>query len=118
MFWLTNRTQCKNWFQVERFPYNQCNDSTCYDVPSFSCSTYDCNNTLVLCSSDHIQSKYKPFFYCNNYHLIPGYQFCNKIPDCHDESEKIHDKPGFQCFGINSTSPCVLPQRNLYDGFA
>ena len=110
MFWLTNRTQCTM--------LGKCDNSTCYDVPSFSCFTNDCKNTLVLCSSDHIQSKYKPYFYCNNYILIPGYKFCNKIPDCHDQSDEIHYGPGFRCFGINSTFPCVLPQRNLYDGFA
>ena len=110
MFWLINRTQCT--------AFEGCDNSTCYDVPGFSCSSYDCNNTLVLCSSDHIQSKDKPIFYCNNYHLIPGYKFCNNINDCPDQSDEIHDGPGFRCLGNDSTSPCVLPQRNLYDGFA
>ena len=57
-------------------------------------------------------------YYCNNYELIPGYQFCNKMPDCDDQSDEIHYGVGFRCFGIDSTFPCVLPQRNLYDGFA
>ena len=98
--------------------FPSCDDSTCYKVPSLSCSNRfkNCSKTDVICTSycdDVASSDCKQSFQCSDGSLISTSQFCDGKIDCPDNSDEIKGQPGFKC--TSSLQACILPQINLHD---
>ena len=117
-------------FEVQRFSnVNECNVSTagsicnpetCYEVPSYNCTTLKCNTTQVICITRCFDAKTKEkftkAFQCADGSLALSSHFCDNEINCPDNSDEIRNQFGFKC--ARSRNACVLPQRNLYDSVA
>ncbi|CAK8672540.1 unnamed protein product [Clavelina lepadiformis] len=100
----------------------QCDNKTCYKVPSLECSSPNCKNFEVVCTSSCADSKTNPdcnkAFQCFDQTLVLKSNFCNRKLDCDDGSDEVIDGPGFKCSAKFSTIPCILPLWNIYDDVA
>ena len=92
--------------------FPNCDNSTCYRTDFFTCVDDNCYESHVLCTSYCDQDLCQGVFQCSDNRTIFLTQFCDGIVDCFDGSDEFTNKPGFKC------DKCVLPQSNLYDGFA